>query len=98
MSQDACDYITIISIYPVGTLDRPMLQPRVVEFSKVTAKFFLQQTKPLWLNLEMSRQDGKSCILIICTYINTHNYYLHSYHISTFSYYNVIGQTDWGMN
>ena len=46
-----------------GTLDRPMLQPRVVEFSKVTAKFFLQQTKPLWLNLEMSRQDGKSYVI-----------------------------------
>lgn len=40
------------------TLSRPLLQPQVVEFSRATAKPYLQQTESLWMKLDLTRQTG----------------------------------------
>ena len=46
---------------------RPILRPQVHQFSKATAKTYLQKTEPLWLKLDLSRQEGKTLVIIILT-------------------------------
>lgn len=52
---------TLISIAP----RRPVSRPQYVTFNKQTAALYLRQTESLWLNLDLTRQEGKRKALYI---------------------------------
>ena len=53
------DSLLKIILYYLDSLSRPpVLQPQVSDFSKATAKPYLQQTESLWMKLDLSRQNG----------------------------------------